>query len=95
MKVIIRSINVRETQLMDKKTGQPVSEQLAELHVPGKVVPLEVRLRVGRNGATPVGEYSVDPESFQQGKWGSVDLRIRLGQKLGQTAQPASIQRAA
>jgi len=80
LKLNVRKIVVRDSGFNDK-SGKPSQEQLCDFIVDGKYLPLECRMKVGPNGPLPVGFHDVDPESFQQGKFGRIEIYPRALKK--------------
>lgn len=88
MNVFVRvpEVVTRQSNLKNRD-GSLAVEQAVLLNVQGRLAPLEVSvlLRAGSE-PYPVGDYQVDAQSFQSGRYGSVEFRLRIGPKLAPVA---------
>lgn len=88
MKIVVRvpAVVTRESNLKNKD-GSLAVEQTVLLVIDGKLAPLEASVLL-RAGSKPfeVGDYDVDPSSFSSGNYGSVNFRLRVGQKIAAAA---------
>ncbi len=88
MNIFVRvpEIVTRQSNLKNRD-GSAAIEQAVLLHVQGRLAPLEVSVLL-RAGSEPygVGDYQVDAQSFQSGRYGSVDFRLRVGPKIAAAA---------
>lgn len=81
--VVIPKIVLKPTKLVNKKTGEMVSEQIVTIHHPEYFTPVQASVLVDDNSkAYETGTYELSSDSLKPGAYGRPEFRLVIGKRL-------------
>jgi hypothetical protein len=89
--VVIPKVVLKPTKLVNKKTGEMVSEQLVMINHPEYFTPVQASVLVDDNSkAYEPGIYEMSSDSLKPGAYGRPEFRLVIGKRIDGAAKKAA-----